>query len=198
MIKDGLTPELKNRMLQEIQKTIKDENEHGFLICVDNKGILSATESCKGEECEIDLENLMNKCSHKVQGDFHTHSHMAVLKNYIETIPRIALSDEFYKKTVIENTKKSFIEHKKKNNETLTEPSHFDILSTMKLKYNDRTLGTVCIGTDLDEDTVECWTAKGNITRKDFDRASRESRLPDSYPKEWTKPLFKKDIINLK
>lgn len=34
MIKDKLTPELKSRMLQEIQKTIKDESEYGFLISV--------------------------------------------------------------------------------------------------------------------------------------------------------------------
>jgi hypothetical protein len=198
MIKDRSTPELKNRMLQEIQKTTKDENEHGFLICTDNKGNLSATESCKGDECEINFENLMNKCPYKVQGDFHTHSHIAVLKMHIEKIPRIAPLDEYHKKAVIENTKKSFIENKKKNNETLTEPSHLDILSAIKLKYNGRALGTVCTGVDLDENTVECWTAKGNITRKDFDRASQESHQQNSYPKEWVKPLFQKEIISLK
>lgn len=192
MIKDRITQELKNRMLQDIKETIKDEKEHGFLICVDNKGNLSPTESCKGEKCEIQLASFVDQCPHKIQGDFHTHNHMAEIRRHVEKIPGRKFSYESFKKVIIEHTKKK--------NETSTVPSHGDTISAIGSKYNDMTLGTVCIGADLDENNVECWTAKDNITREDFERAERElSEHNTGIPiREWVKPLFDKEIISLR
>ena len=65
-IKDKITPELKNRFLQEIRTTIENGKERGFLICKDEKDRLSATKSCEGKECGIDLSILESQCHFKI------------------------------------------------------------------------------------------------------------------------------------
>ena len=55
MIKDKITPELKARFIQEIHKTIRDGNEHGFLICHDNNGNLSPSKAAIGEKDNINF-----------------------------------------------------------------------------------------------------------------------------------------------
>lgn len=54
MIQDKITSQLKARFSREIQKTVRTGNEHGFLICIDNKGKLYPTKStCEGEKVLI-------------------------------------------------------------------------------------------------------------------------------------------------
>ena len=62
LIRDKITPELKSRFLQEIRTTIEIGKERGFFICKDEKDSLSATKSCEGKECTVNLSSLQPQC----------------------------------------------------------------------------------------------------------------------------------------
>ena len=61
--------------------------------------------------------------------------------------------------------------------------------------------GSVCIGSDLDENKVECWTTK-DIDEGDCIKTLVEhfepEHIPSKPPEDWIKPLFEKEIIKLK
>lgn len=197
MIKDRITQELKFRMLQEIYKTRKDNKEHGFLICTDNKGNLSASKSCKGRRCDIEFpEELIDKCPYKIQGNFHTHP---LMKDAINRRKRWHFDQTPPKETM----KKIIIETERRKGHTLTDPSLGDKLTALLLKHNrlgeKGALGTVCIATDINE-KVECWTAKDNIKKEDVDKAYKEfyGDITRMSPNKWLKPLFDKEFISLK
>ena len=192
MIKDKITPELKNRFLQEIQDTIRDGNEHGLLICSDEKGKLSTSNSLKGEQHRIFLKSLKDQCKFKIQGEFHTHPHATEAKIYIE--------EKFGRMVQLEDARKIVLDIAKKKNVSLTGPSYGDTLGTIMLRYGKDTLGTTCIGTDLEPDKVECWSTKNSVTEDDFDTATREffGGNVNGSPLEWVRNLFDKEVIYLK
>lgn len=94
---------------------------------------------------------------------------------------------------------KNVIKDTKTKNVSLTEPSYGDVLGAMQLKYTGNTLGTTCIGTDIEPNKVECWSAKNKITEEDFDVTIRELNSSDINrpPLEWTRRLFEKEIYLL-
>jgi len=191
-IKDKVTPQLRNRFLQEIGKTIESGKERGFMICIDKEGTLSATKSCEGDQCRIALSSLKDQCSFKIQGEFHTHPHAIEAKEYVE--------DKLGRKVSLEEAKKVIRGIAKEKNVSLTGPSYGDVLGEIVSRYTNRTLGTTCIGTDIEPDKVECWTTKSKIREEDFGIAFRELNGPDvnKSPLEWTRSLFEKEIIDLK
>jgi hypothetical protein len=191
MIKDKITSELKARFAREIQKTVRTGNEHGFLICVDPKGKLYPTKStCEGKEC-INMESLISECSHKVQGDFHTHPDVAWAMQVLKkdgTILPFKVARDIYLKA------------KKETGEAPREPSHGDLLTSVTKKYDNLDLGTTCIASDAIPNEIECWSIKNEVTKEDYERAEKESDSPlvNDAPHDWIKPLFIKEIIDLK
>lgn len=62
MIKDKITPELKKRFLDELRISKETGNERGFVICVDEKENLTASDSCTRDHCTIDFGDIREKC----------------------------------------------------------------------------------------------------------------------------------------
>lgn len=194
MIKDKITPELKARFIQEIHKTIRDGNEHGFLICHDNNGNLSPSKAAIGEKDNINFIDIKSQCPFKIQGDFHTHASASDVRNFIkENIPKEKVSDN----TIRDITIKLY----KENGLSTTTPSHGDLLGLLVLKGKDKIIGTVCMSSDAEPNRVECWTTKNNINNNHYKRANieiQDRKLVRNPPHGWIEPLFNKEIINLK
>ena len=123
MIKDKITPELKAKFMQEIHKTIKDGNEHGFLICHDEIGNLSPSIESVGEQNNINFINIKDQCPFKIQGDFHTHASASDVRNFIkENIPEE--KGKIHDNVIKDITVKLY----KENGISTTTPSHGDLL----------------------------------------------------------------------
>ena len=74
MIKDKITPELKKVFSESIKKTEDSGNEHGFFMCINKDGKLSASRiKCEGDNCEINIRISQETCPGKNQGFFHVH-----------------------------------------------------------------------------------------------------------------------------
>lgn len=192
-IKDKITSELKNRFLGEIRKTIETGKERGFLICIDEKEKLSATRHCEGTECTVSLESLKHQCPFKIQGEFHTHPYATEARTYVK--------EKFRRDVSSEEAKNIVLDMAKKKNISLIEPSYRDFLGTMTRRYENETLGTTCIGTDVIPDKVECWSTKDKITEEDYDTALRELYSGvdiNKAPLEEIRLLFDKETIILK
>lgn len=194
MIKDKITPKLKTRFLEEIDKTMKNGNERGFLLCRDIDGTLSASRTSIGENDKINFSDINTQCPFMIQGDFHTHASASDMKRFIKKeLPEEKVSDDVVRDIAIKLYKKNGI--------STTEPSHGDLLGLLVLKGKNKIIGTVCTGSDAEPNKIECWTARDNINNDDYKRASVEIKNPNlsrHAPHDWIKPLFHKEIINLK
>lgn len=74
MIKDKITPELKNAFIESIDKTKATHREHGFFMCLGKDGKLYPSEDkCKGMMFGICTEIKKDTCPGKIQGFFHAH-----------------------------------------------------------------------------------------------------------------------------
>ena len=91
---------------------------------------------------------------------------------------------------------------------SITTPSYTDVLNALLSMCENRTNGTTCIGYDLENNNVECWTAKEIITSKMCKKASKEFDIRYKREKlrknvgqaveKWIMNLFDKEIIDLK
>ena len=196
MIKDRVTPQLRKRFFQEIEKTRYTGKEHGFHLCIEKNEKLSAGNTCVGEECSIKFQSPELSCpGRKVQGEFHTHPYLKDVRKQFNIT--FAGSEE-----LIYAATKSFLEER---GPIHTTPSHSDTIDTILGKCSKKLEGTVCIGSDLDQNRVECWTIK-NIDKGDCARAlverlyqSEEGEEEKSTkPHKWVRPLFDIEIIDLK
>lgn len=79
-------------------------------------------------------------------------------------------------------------------------PSHGDLLTALSRKYDNIDLGTTCIASDAIPNEAECWSIKNKITKGDYERAEKESDSPFVHddPHDWIKPLFIREVIDLK
>lgn len=191
MIKDKITSELKARFAREIQKTVRTGNEHGFLICVDPKGKLYPTKStCEGKEC-LHMKSLIPECSHKVQGNFHTHPDVG---ETIELLKKDGIKVSF------KDARDIYLKSVKETGNEPRGPSHGDLLATLSSKYDNIDLGTTCIASDAIPNEAECWSIKNKITKEDYERAEKESDSPLVHddPHDWIKHLFIREVIDLK
>lgn len=188
MIKDKITPEIKEKMKDAIKETIKTGNEYSFFICKDEKENLSATHVTKGTETEIVMGPPV-KCPYKTQGNFHTHADLSNIKKFI--LKDIPVSEEVAREFALELARREGL--------PITTPSHPDVLSAFLNKCTNRTEGTVCVGSDADHDRVDCWTAKEVSKKKCMEVMLRfQTEFKHEPPKDWIKPLFDKEIIDLK
>lgn len=196
MIKNRITPEIKKAFLEEIKKTRDSGKEQGFIICLDendnkNGRLFVSKKRCTGEECGFVIENVHEYCPDKVQGAFHTHPYLINVEHFYGRKPTEKETDR---------ATKIYKKHFEREGITLTTPSHHDIVGTLLNQCIGESEGTVCTGTDLDLEKVECWTVKGEKVKiRDCSRATEEhkERIADQ-PKKWVKPLFDREIISLK
>jgi hypothetical protein len=193
LIKDKITSQLKKRFLEEIKKTKETNKERGFHLCIEENGKLSAGDTCIGEECALKFQHVSLSCPEKkVQGDFHTHPYLAEVKKQFGIT--FKASDE-----LIRSASGKYLEER---GVTSTIPSQGDIISAILGKCSKRTEGTTCVGSDLDESKIECWNIK-EVDNADCFRALLEHLSPkeeeeSKLPKDWAKPLFEVEMINLK
>lgn len=196
MIKDKITQKLKERLKDAIKKTIDTGKEQGFLLCKDNKdnGPLYASKSSIDGEGELNFAKIKSECPIKIQGDFHTHSYLPDIKS--------RLKEGFPKENFPEDKIRGItIQLYNRKNMSVTEPSHGDLLGVLVLKSKNKIVGTTCSTSDTEPDITECWTAKENIDKKYYNRANIEiedPRLIRNSPHKWIRPLFNKEIIDLK
>lgn len=191
MIKDKINPELRKRFLQEIKKSKETNIERGFHICIEKDGKLSAGDTCIGDECSLRFPNVSVSCpGKKVQGDFHTHPYLEQVKKDFG-LTRMKVSDQLMKSSI-----GAFLEER---GTTPTMPTQGDVISAIMGKCSKRTNGTTCVGSDLDESKIECWTVK-DIDEGDCLTALMKyvSTEGSESPKDWVLPLFDKEMINLK
>ena len=195
MIKDKITPQIRNKFLQAIRQTKETGVEHGFHLCIEKDGKLSPGEMCIGDECSIKLHQMNMPCAEKkIQGDFHTHPYLADVRKYFNIT--FKASDKLMKSAV-----RQFIEEK---GLTVTTPSHSDARDAILGKCAKKTEGTTCIGTDLDDSRVECWTPKDigedSCVMALVERlgASTGEDNDSTLPHEWIRPLFNVETIDLK
>jgi len=189
ILKDKITPDLKKRFLEEIKRSRKAGKETGFPICL-NDNLYAPTKGCTGKECEFVIKYPKRHCSDKVQGVFHVHPYLPNIERFYGRKPTekdIEYGAKFYKK------------HFERKGITLQTPSHDDLTDTLIDQCVGETEGTVCVGNDLDLTKVECWTVKDKKVKiRDCSQATEEhkQRISDK-PKEWIKPLFNREIINI-
>lgn len=194
-IKDKITPKMRKQFSQAIKKSKETGREHGFYMCIDDDGKLSATDMCVGDECSIKLHHAHAHCENKkVQGDFHTHPYLDDAKKYFNIT--FKASNQLMKESI-----RQFLEEK---GSTITMPSNEDAVNAILGKCAKKTEGTTCIGSDLDNNRIECWTTK-DIDDVDCVRVLVDRFTPyenkekvSTMPRDWIKHLFNKEFIELK
>lgn len=200
MIKDKLTPELKSRFQDTINKTKENGEEHGFYICEDNKGI-SSSKIKLGKDRRINLGSPVVACrGKKVQGNFHTHSYLTLFKQKSRFM-KPGMSDDDVKK-FIKDKHSQHIKESGTKGITIDSPSPKDLLTSILYSCIGKSEGIMCVGSDMGDDKIECWTPR-EMSRNDCDRAYH-TLYSDSKEKEiityqsWMIPLFHKEVIDLK
>jgi hypothetical protein len=200
MIKDRITPELKSKFQDAINKTKDNGEEHGFYICEGTKKI-SPSELKFGKDRRINLGDPVVAChGKKVQGNFHTHSYFTLFKQKSKFMKK-GMSDEDVKKFIKEKHGQ-YIKETRVKGITLDSPSPKDLLTSILYSCIGKPEGIMCTGSDMGNNKVECWAHK-DITKTVCDRAY-QSLYQDGKEKEiityesWMTPLFHKEIIDLK
>jgi hypothetical protein len=209
MIKDKITPNLKNRFLEEIKKSGESRKERGFLLCLDKKGDIYPTETCEGEECGIKLyykTEDKDVCPEKTQGEFHTHPVVTMLRESSKEVLGYTPSDDIIKTLLTGILKER--EKEEGIDITLQMPSYTDVLGAVLGKCAGVSNGTSCVGTDIEDDKVECWTMRDiaqenrmDICKKAMDELSEVRKLREKKfipTRKWVKPIFDREIINIK
>ena len=155
--------------------------------------------SCEGDECRILLGDPSTVCPQKVQGDFHTHPYLASAKRKYRELGKQIPIDDILK----EEVKKALIDtHEEKGIIGLspTIPSYKDSLNAVIHRCFMDTDATTCIGSDLADNTVECWTPKdprhGQCIRAVFELRNEAKTKKSSSPK-WIVSLFDKEQITI-
>ena len=200
MMKDKITPALREKFRQIIDKTIDTGKGQGFFICSDKQGQLYPSKPCEGDECKIILEDQSSICPVRIQGDFHTYPYLANAKRkYKESGKQIPIDD-----MLKQEVRKSLTEmHEEKGVIGLSPivPDYKDSLNTIVHKCFRNTDISTCVGSDLEKDKIECWTPKdirrGQCVRAIYDLRNIVGKKKEFFPKKWIVPLFDKEQITI-
>lgn len=200
MIKDKITPEIKSKFLDAINKTKQTGKEHGFFLCLDDKENISPSRVKSGEMHRLDLGSPIIACpGKKMQGDFHTHSYFTTTKNMSKLV-KPGMSDDDIKE-LINNEFNKYKEELGIKELSINSPSEKDLLKTVL--HNCAGISkTACVASDMGDDKVECWTVKDTST----DSCSTAYNMLFDGEKERTTvrydrriiSLFNKEIIDIK
>jgi len=200
MIKDKVTPEIKSKFLDAIDKTKQTGREHGFFLCLDDKGNISPSKTKSGEMHRLDLGSPIIACpGKKMQGDFHTHSYFTTTKNMSKLV-KPGMSDDDIRELI----NNEFNKYKKDlgiKELSINSPSEKDLLKTVL--HNCAGISkTACVASDMGDSKVECWTAKDTSldscnTAYNMLFEGEKERTTVRYDRRII-PLFNKEIIDLK
>lgn len=205
MIKDKITPELKKRFLDDLKISKETGNERGFIMCINEKGNLAASESCTGDQCTISFEDPKKVCpTGTAQGDFHAHPYLTNAKVYLKTEKQEIPSDEKIVSYMQRNIAKLH-EDKGVKGVTINSPSGDDLAHALLSKYTNRSKGTTCTISDIGDNKLECWTVQEMredkmkiYCAKAYSEISKRSREEDAVPIEkWLDSVFDREIIDL-
>lgn len=202
LIKDKITPQIKNRFLEEIRIAKANGRERGFFLCKDEKGEIIPSRSCEGEQCTIIIEDPFVICPKGFKGDIRIEPYVSAIKREYQKKGIIVPSEKILKEMI---TQRLEHRHEEKGLRELPAvvPSYIDTLNSLLLKCYRNTDATTCVGSDLEEDKIECWTPKkeikkGQCIRALYDQRRMMKEKEKLFPKKWIVPLFDKEIINLK
>ncbi len=197
MIREKITPEIRSKFQDAINKTKDTGREHGFFLCIDEQQKLSTSKLKSGIAHQIKLESPLVACpGKKIQGDFHTHTYLTVLKKI-----KPDSSDENIRK-LIKREHKKYINELGTKELTIDSPSPKDLLKELLYKCTGISKGTTCVISDVDSNKIECWTAKdnnGNDCNIAYNKLFKDEieRELVKYDKHMIS-LFDKEIIDLK
>lgn len=204
MIKNKITPELKKKILEEIKLSGESGKERGFFLCFDKKGELFASKTFEGVKGKISEKEWKehSTCTGNIQGNFHTHPGMKNIRNLGKRMG-YDLSDREIKIVAKETARKEMEDVGIKGLGTVHTPSYNDTLIELMYKCVDESEGTTCIGTDVDDSKIECWTPKpftaknySNICNKTLNKYKKLKSESDYEP--WIIPLYNIETISLK
>lgn len=205
MIKDIITPQVKNKLLEDIRISKVNGRERGFFLCKDEKGEIIPSRSCEEEQCTVAIESPFIICPGGLKGNVHIEPHIAMIKKEYQKKRMIIPPDNILKLKIEQNLRKKH-EEKSLAELPIITPNYIDTLNSLLLKCFKNIDATTCIVSDLDEDKVECWTPKKEIKKGQCVRAlydqrrilRKEREKENIFPKKWIVPLFDKETIYLK
>jgi hypothetical protein len=162
-------------------------------VCEDEDEKLYASDrKCEGNWCSIIADPTIGDCPGKIKGFFHVHPQITTF----EKIYNVKFSQADIDKLISLSKELS-----EKENISLQAPSHKDLLLSLLQKCRKETEGTTCTASDMETDKIECWIPKKNVANFvtcSYAKIDNKSKETMSHPKMWIKPLFDKEIIDLK
>lgn len=207
MIKDKITPEIKERIKEEIRLSGERDKERGFLLCENATGKFFISESCEGTKCNIPLTKFMKdtKSCPKIIGNFHTHPLLKTAKDIFRKSHGYDTTDEELRLRAIRTVRMMHEAHGIKGITSIQTPSHTDLSTCLENRCIKDPKITTCIGTDIDNTKIECWTAK-EIPTKDYSKICgnvlRDMKISKIkrpvVMRKWMIPLFDREVISLK
>lgn len=81
-----LPEKTKNEMVDAIGRSIKDNSEHGFRLCIGKDNNIRSGKLCKGRTCSMESAEFECKDNEKSIGIFHTHPHQKQLNPSIRDL----------------------------------------------------------------------------------------------------------------
>jgi hypothetical protein len=206
MMKEIITPKIKNRFLEEVRIAKANGRERGFFLCKDEKGNVIPARTCEEEQCDIAIEDPFSICPKGFKGDIHVKPYITATKKYYHKKGIIIPPEDKLKERVIQNLKKRH-EEKGLPDLPVVSPSYTDTLNSVLLKCFKNIDSVTCIGSDIEENKLNCWTPikeirKGHCVRALYDQRKifkeKNKKMIQMFPKKWIVPLFEKEVINLK
>lgn len=200
MIKDKITPQIKNRLLEEIRISKANGRERGFFLCKDDKEIIPSR-TCEGDECSLVVEDPSIICPKGLIGNIHIEPYVSATKRDYQKKRIIIPSDDVLKLNIEKKLRKK---HEEKDLGELSpvSPSYLNTLNILLLKCFKNIDTFTCVTSDLDENKMECWTPKKDIRKGQCVRSLYEQKkvLREKerlFPKKWITSLFTKEVIQL-
>lgn len=129
----------------------------------------------------------------------------------LQPFERMALIKKYGYNSVKKDLKNVIIKEFKEMHEkeglkdvSINTPSYIDTLKALAFRCKDLTRGTVCIGSDIEKDKIECWTIREtdkNTMDKNCNKMEEEwkyaVRRGGEPVKKWIVPIFDKEVIDL-
>lgn len=146
MIKDKISCDLKNRIIENNSKSLHDGRERGFSIYIGKDKKLYPHEiNCVGTCHSVAI---IHTYSNQTQGYYHTHP---LVQRTIRDTEK-ATGNKVSEKEVVEYLLKSKNKYILKH----TLPSKHDLIQAMLDKYEKMSQGTECVGTDFRPNVINC------------------------------------------
>ena len=157
MIKDKISCDLKNRIIEDNLKTRHDGLERGFYICIGRKDkkLYPHERKCVGEYCKVEL---IGTCPNKAQGTYHVHPLVQRIINETKETTGKKVSEEEAAELLSRSKAKYVSEY--------TTRSGPDLIHAIMNRQEEKSHGTTCIGSDFKHNIVDCWSIKKNAYLK--------------------------------